>query len=515
MINWDDFEHIHVIRKIKEILGSWWTIDVLFTDERGRIKGVNLEEPRFNNFAVDCVFRKEAARAQLEEIVESSIEHLIKSGDNYYVRTWDAAGFDMAVVPIIIENDFVGTVIALGFLDDQQANRLGEVKERLAIYGFEAPDIERATSQIKYLDGQQKKFCSDLVKFVSQEIITLHLEITSRENQLKELNKGESGTYKFHDIIGQSEPMRKLFSILNKIQQDANNTVLIQGENGTGKELIARAIHYSSPRADRPFVAQNCSAFNDNLLESELFGHMKGSFTNAVKDKKGLFEVADGGTFFLDEIGDTSPAMQVKLLRVLQEKTFTPVGATAPKKVDVRIIAATNKDLRQMMKDGTFREDLYFRLNVLSIEVPALRERKEDIPLLVNHFIANSDYSNKTLTPRTMKKLYDYEWPGNVRELHNEIESVLVLSGDQTKIPVEMLSPRILKPTEGKQKNLQNYKGNSLKEIMDSFLKDVLYDYLRKVGDNNAEIARQLGVSRTTIIAKRKALGLEKVKIKP
>jgi len=238
-------------------------------------------------------------------------------------------------------------------------------------------------------------------------------------------------------MIGKSKPMQSLYALLDKIKF-ADSTVMIQGENGTGKELIAKSIHYNSQRKDKNFVIQNCSAFNDNLLESELFGHVKGSFTGALKDKKGLFEIADKGTFFLDEIGDTSPQMQVKLLRVIQEGTFTPVGSTEMRKVDVRIIAATNKNLREMVEQGTFREDLYYRLNVINIRVPPLRERKEDIPVLVEAFLAkNAETSNKPkkqLMGRAVEKLYDYPWPGNVRELQNEIERLCVLTGDDAKI---------------------------------------------------------------------------------
>ena len=195
-------------------------------------------------------------------------------------------------------------------------------------------------------------YFSELSDLVSQEISTLHKEISLREDRINELNKELGIRYKYDSMIGKSKPMQDVYALLDKIK-NSESTVLIQGENGTGKELIAKAIHYNSPRKDNIFVTQNCSAFNDNLLDSELFGHVKGSFTGAVKDKKGLFEVADGGTFFLDEIGDTSPSMQVKLLRVIQEGTFIPVGATEPKKVDVRILAATNKDLKDMVEKGT------------------------------------------------------------------------------------------------------------------------------------------------------------------
>ncbi|MEQ8894379.1 MAG: sigma 54-interacting transcriptional regulator, partial [Sandaracinaceae bacterium] len=224
-------------------------------------------------------------------------------------------------------------------------------------------------------------------------------------------------------IVGGSPPMTALFRMLERIK-NSDATVLVLGENGTGKELVARAIHAQSRRANKAFVATNCSAFNDNLLESELFGHRRGSFTGAVADKPGLFTVADGGTFFMDEVGDMSPALQVKLLRVLQEGVFMPVGGTETKKVDVRIIAATNRDLTSMVKQGSFREDLYYRLHVVSLKVPPLRERRSDIPLLIEYFLGElgqRDGLKKVLTQRALEQLMGHEWPGNVRELENEM----------------------------------------------------------------------------------------------
>lgn len=323
MINWDEFEHIHVIRKLKQILGSWWNIDVIFTDERGHIKGLDTNQPKLVNHATEEFLSKETARTHLQETVAKTIEDLRTSDSRFAVKKWDTAGFDIAIFPINIENDFVGTVIALGFLKDQEGmSRLNEIKERLAVLGTSTSKIETAMNNIQYIDDKDRQHFLDLVELVAQEVVTLHLEITSREDRIRELNKELGSRYKYENMIGKSKPMQNLYALLDKIRT-ADSTVLIQGDNGTGKELIAKAIHYNSNRKDKAFIVQNCSAFNDNLLESELFGHVKGSFTGAIRDKKGLFELADKGTFFLDEIGDTSPTMQVKLLRVLQEGTFT------------------------------------------------------------------------------------------------------------------------------------------------------------------------------------------------
>src|SRR5688572_20389991 len=240
--------------------------------------------------------------------------------------------------------------------------------------------------------------------------------------------------------------MQELYSLLDRIAR-SESTILVQGENGTGKELVARAIHGASHRATRAFVVTNCSAFNDNLLDSELFGHKRGAFTGAVSDKPGLFEIADAGTFFLDEIGDMSPTLQVKVLRVLQEGTFNRVGDTETRKVDVRIIAATNRDLKSMVDRGTFREDLYYRINVINLVLPALRQRREDLAMLVDYFLVKhrkaAGGSAKRLSAGCLGRLGGYPWPGNVRELENEIERLVVLAGDEPVITEDPLSPRI------------------------------------------------------------------------
>jgi len=310
--------------------------------------------------------------------------------------------------------------------------------------------------------------------------------------------------------------MQTLYSLLDKIK-GADSTVLIQGENGTGKELIAKAIHYNSLRKDKAFIIQNCSAFNDNLLESELFGHVKGSFTGAIRDKKGLFEMADKGTFFLDEIGDTSPTMQVKLLRVLQEGTFLPVGATESRRVDVRIVAATNRNLKEMVENGTFREDLYYRLNVINLGVPALRERKEDIPFLAEYFINRAqpdvDAANKkVLTKRALEKLYDYAWPGNVRELQNEMERLIVLAGAETKITADMLSPKILEL--GDKNKVQGARlHGKLKDALEDLEREMIKEGLRRTGWNKSKLAKELGISRAGLIMKVEKYGLDKRKM--
>jgi len=326
----------------------------------------------------------------------------------------------------------------------------------------------------------------------------------------------------FQGIVGQSRKMKELFRMLERIR-GSNATILVTGENGTGKELVARAVHEQSSRSNKRFVATNCSAFNDNLLESELFGHRRGSFTGAVSDKPGLFEVADGGTFFLDEVGDMSPALQVKLLRVLQEGVFMPVGATEQKKVDVRIIAATNRDLSNMVKEGGFREDLYYRLHVVALHVPPLRERRSDIPMLIDHFmaaLAERDGHEKVLSQKALELLREHDWPGNVRELENEVERLWVLSGEDGVIGEEHLTPsiknrtrRTAAPSEPEDREgpseIAVAAGSTLPEAVEALERRMILDGLRRAKGNKTRAAEELGISRRNLIRKVQAYGLD------
>lgn len=514
MIKWDEFEHIHVVKKLKEILSSWWNIDVLFTDEDGNIRGTDFSKPNFCNKAVQEFLLKESIRKNLASTIAQSVEELRDSENKFSLKKWDVSGFDIITVPIIIKNDFMGSVCALGFLKDQSSeSRLSEIKERLSAITSSPKNIESHVSQIKCINNNEQSHFTELVELVAQEIITLHLEITSREDRIGELNKEVASRYKYNNMIGKSKPMQNLYSLLDKIK-GSDSTVLIHGENGTGKELIAKAIHYNSNRKNKSIVIQNCSAFNDNLLESELFGHVKGSFTGANRDKKGLFEIADKGTFFLDEIGDTSQSMQVKLLRVIQDGSFTPVGAIEPKVVDVRIVAATNRKLKEMVTAGTFREDLYYRLNVINIQVPPLRERKEDIPLLADFFLSHQQkkvegQKNKILTKQALGKLLNYPWPGNVRELQNEIERVLVLSSDAEMLNAEMLSPKISNLVTKIQMQGSRLQGK-LKDALEALEKEMIREGLRRTGWNKSQLAKDLGVSRAGLIMKVEKYDLDK-----
>jgi Nif-specific regulatory protein len=314
---------------------------------------------------------------------------------------------------------------------------------------------------------------------------------------------------RFDGIIGESPAMQRVFEQLRKVA-DTRVTVLIEGETGTGKELAAGAVHYWSVRRERLFVAQNCAALPENLLESELFGHKKGAFTGATEDKKGLFELADGGTLFLDEVGEMPLSLQAKLLRVLQEGEIRPVGASRTKRVDVRTVAATNRDLVAEVQAGRFREDLFYRLSVFPLKLPSLRERREDIPLLASHFLRRySDEFGRAsggFAQESMELITSYDWPGNVRELQNEVQRLIIQLEDKEFIEPQHLSPRIrraenvidrVKPTKG-----------TLKEMMEQVEKWVLKEALREHGNNKSATAKTLGITREGLHKKLKSFGM-------
>jgi len=299
----------------------------------------------------------------------------------------------------------------------------------IMITGFSTVETAVEAMKLGAFDYIPKPFTPDEVSVVVKKAIekkSLVLENIYLRQELEE-------KYGFHNIVGKSKKMQDIYRVIAKVAM-TDSTVLIYGQSGTGKELIARAIHFNSPRREKQFVPVDCAALSENLLESELFGHVRGSFTGAVTTKPGLFEVADGGTVFLDEVGNISLSIQAKLLRVLQEREFTPVGGTRAKKVDIRLIAATNKDLEKMIKEEGFREDLYYRLNIVPLYLPTLKERQEDIPLLAVHFLKKyAEEMGKTIkgfTPEAMERLMRYSWPGNVRELENVIERTVVMIDD-------------------------------------------------------------------------------------
>ncbi len=315
--------------------------------------------------------------------------------------------------------------------------------------------------------------------------------------------------YSFGGVLGKSRPAQKLFQLLETVAP-SNSTLLVTGETGTGKEVVARAIHHNSPRRSNRFVALNCSAIPETLLEAELFGHVKGAFTGAVGARQGRFEQAHKGTLFLDEVGTMSTGLQMKLLRALQEREFERVGDSQTTKVDVRVIAATNSDLSRMVSEGTFREDLYYRLNVIPIHIPPLRERREDIPLLVTHFLAKYAPDRRMqLSQTAMRALMAFTWPGNVRQLENAIERAVTLSGGRSEVDVEDLPPEVLATPVPADAPLVDFpdSGLDLPAYLAAIEKDLIHRSLDRTGGNRNKAAALLRINRTTLVEKLRRLG--------
>jgi DNA-binding NtrC family response regulator len=345
--------------------------------------------------------------------------------------------------------------------------------------------------------------------FINDEIrLTIRKIIQSRDLQMENLILRQELSQRpaaFPKIIGSAEPMQRVFAVMEKVIPSKSN-ILITGDSGTGKGLVAQAIHEAGPRKDKPFISINCGAIPENLLESELFGHKKGAFTSAVDDKKGLITMANGGTLFLDEIGELPPALQVKLLHVIQTRELTPVGDTRIITVDIRIIAATNADLMQRVKEGRFREDLYYRLNVIEIRMPALRERSDDIPVLIRHYLdlftKEAGKNIKDIDYEAMQALLAYDWPGNIRELRNTMERAVVLA-DGDLITIHDL------PDKFRTLDIEGVSTSSLRQALDNFEREYIKRSLTENKGNKEAAANKLGIDLATLYRKLKKLRIE------
>ncbi len=342
------------------------------------------------------------------------------------------------------------------------------------------------------------------------QVIGKALEVRDLRDENRKLKAELGRRYEFDNIIGHSPAMQEIFETIERVAP-TRSTVLLAGESGVGKDLIARAIHFHSPRRDRPLVKINCAALPENLMESELFGYEKGAFTGANTSKPGKFEQADTGTVFLDEIGDVPPAIQVKLLRVLQEREFERLGSNVTRRIDVRVIAATNKDLRAALEEGAFREDLYYRLNVVPLNIPPLRERKQDIPFLANHFVhklaQDAGSRVESISDAAMEKLLAYPWPGNVRELENVIERGLVLSAGERLEAADIK----LEPARGSANAHTEDEARFLPAGMtlDGYEQEIIREALRRAGGNKSQAARLLGLTRNALRYRLTQMGME------
>ena len=361
----------------------------------------------------------------------------------------------------------------------------------IMITAFGTKDSAIEAMKLGAYDYISKPFNIDEIRLIVKKAI----EKKREHVELSLLRQKVDASYAIENIIGQSPKMQELFRIIPRIAQ-SNSNVLITGESGSGKELVAHAMHNLSLRKEKNFVTINCAAFPEGLLESELFGHMKGSFTGAMYNKQGLFEIADGGSIFLDEIAEMPTSLQAKLLRVLENGTFRRIGGTTDITVDVRVISATNKELKEEIATGRFREDLYYRLNVVPVMMPPLRDRKEDIPLLINHFLGRTADKPKKITPEAMKLMIDYAWKGNVRELENVIERVALLT-DKDEITPANLPPEVANQGRSDVKSLAGLtdEGIDLEQLIVDIEKTYLLQALDKTNGIKTDAAKMLGLS--------------------
>lgn len=435
-----------------------------------------------------------------EELMRSILRQLLEE-EGYHVITADSTENALEIFPTV--------EIAVTLTDIKMSGMDGlELLDRIKILDEDAlVIIMTAYSSVDSAIAALRKGVYDYVTkpFVNEDLLkTVKNAIRTKElfNENRALRRELNRQYSFDEIIGKSESLREVFRVVEKIA-DTNVAVLIQGESGTGKELIAKAIHFNSRRAAKPFLAVNCGALPENLLESELFGHTKGSFTGAISDKKGLFRAAEGGTIFLDEIGEMPSALQVKLLRTLQEHEVLPVGANSPVKFDARIIAATNKNLETEVAENRFREDLFYRLNVIEISLPPLRERREDIPLLIKHFISKTakehNAPEKVFSKEAFTAMFKYSWQGNVRELQNAVERAFLLS-DEEILP-ENLPPKI-RNNSADGFEMQDKEG--LRPTLEEIERRYILEIMKEAENDKTQAAEILGIDLSTLYRKLK-----------
>jgi two-component system, NtrC family, response regulator HupR/HoxA len=521
MIDWKSIKDLHASKSLEKIIGKWYGLDVLYVDEHGRVQFIQESDYPFKSTFLKLQISHSFGRDWLEADVEKFFEVFHSSSEASVEFSTFFPGIYGFAHKVIVDDEFHGAVFAYPYLKETTTTEdISRTVQKMIECGIAEVDARASVEKLKKFTGRYYSEMMDLVTTMADEVSTFHNEISKREARIMDLNSEISNKYRYQNLIGKSKKMQQVYHLLSKVSS-SESTILIQGENGTGKEMVAKAIHYNSPRKDAVFMAVNCSAFNDNLLDSELFGHVKGAFTGAIKDKKGVFEVTNGGTLFLDEIGDTSPSMQVKLLRILQEGTYMPVGATTPRKVNVRVIAATNKPLKEMIARGEFREDLYYRINVINVALPPLRERQDDIPVLMDFFIQKkceeAGVSLKTFSKKTLEKMLDHNWPGNVRELQNEVERLVVIAGDEKTITPDMLSSRIFDSAEnsthqsgpgGVLKGIST--SGSLKQAMEELEILMIREGLKRCGFNKSRLAKELGISRAGLIMKVEKYGLDK-----
>lgn len=500
--DWPALIHGETCLKLAQLANRSFGVNLNFVDNKGWLKGV--PAGRFfnpaNRLSTLISISDEGFKSKRDTAFQLASE---VSKIRQPKRSQTSLGTGLVAVPILVDGEYIGYVYADDFFESEN---ITEQRIRFESYlrrHFQnEPEMLEQVDEIPVLSSSDVNFLVDLMEVVAETFggdVEVPVEGEKRTEQTSPTVQidGFSNPY----IVGRSKATQDLIEMLARVA-GSDATVLVIGESGVGKELVAKTLHENSKRKKKDYIAVNCGAFHEHLLESELFGHVKGAFTGATENRIGYFERAHGGSLFLDEIGETTPATQVKMLRFLQESTFIPVGSSNESSSNVRVIAATNRDLKQMLKKGKFREDLYYRLKVIQLNVPSLRERKEDIPVLVDFFLGKHAMPDGVakLTEKTNEIINQYYWPGNIRQLENEIKRLVVLGRDDAEIGVEHLSPEILKDSKKKKELYQI--DDRLKKTLEDRERKLIVDGLRKTGGNKSKLARDLGMSRTVLANK-------------
>jgi transcriptional regulator with PAS, ATPase and Fis domain len=504
------YDQIPWLYQMRGIIRRWWGIEVIYVDRESHPIFLSGQPDKMVNRVCTvcltsdkgrprCLAAMADARAEVQRAEEAA-----SGATGGRITRGCHLGMTSMVAPIVIRERDGGMIYASGFFD----RALSDDQRRAFLdYGASiAPALARpeVLDTVPVLDDEVREHLADMLGFAVSAVVTLFSELREKEEEIDSLRRRLHERKGFGGLVGGSSAMQEVYGLVERVA--ANDcTVLVHGESGTGKELVANAIHSLSGRSSGPFVVQNCSAFNDNLLESELFGHVRGAFTGAVFDKKGFFEIAHEGTLFLDEVAEMSPALQAKLLRVLEDHTFWPVGASTPRQSDVRIVAATHRNLEALVKEGRFREDLFYRLNVIAITLPPLRERRSDIPALAEHFLER--HGGPALSSDALHILCDYDWPGNVRELANELERIVVLSGGKRYLERDLISPRILEVTKTQPGTDPLLKG-TLREAVEALEAQMIRTALERCAGNRSRAAKTLAIARSNLLVKMKAFGI-------
>lgn len=500
MLDWNKIIGSHVVKNFQKVLLKWWGIDIRFYDVSGNEVG---NQRLIKNPLCSYLHTTSIGAKKCTQNYRKRLHAFNRTKDPFVYSCY--AGIQGVASPIFVKGNYAGAIVGSGV--QLPHNHRKAAIDGLVRLGLDRGTIEKCYQGLKQVSDHSEEYVLDLMKAIAADIMAFGELLQENEGVIQKqatmLHKTRNGKYPC--LVGNSQTMEKVFGLLDSIDR-IESPVLIEGESGTGKELIAAAVHYNSVRKNKVFVLQNCAAFSETLLNSELFGHEKGAFTGATHGKKGLFEIADSGTLFLDEIGDMNKEAQARLLRVLEDKTFYSVGGVQLKKVDVRVITATNKNLHAQVEQGLFRRDLYYRINVIHLKMPPLRERKEDIPLLADHFLESFAKLHKEEKKELSREVIDmflaYHWPGNIRELKNLIERLSVLSGKSAIIEKHLIPEEIARTTLVVCSANGLAKGMYLRETLKALERDIIRDVLLKSGWNKLLAYNALGISRASLDSK-------------